>query len=97
MEEIRKIPSPLQNPQPVGGSRPNRPDEKTGDEFKEVLRRRRERRQESEDVAALLKSSGHEEVRAERSRIASRVSKHARATRSSGSPILLRRASAPAR
>ena len=48
MEEIRKIPSPLQNPQPVGGSSPNRPDEKTGDEFKEVLRRRRGQEQDTE-------------------------------------------------
>ena len=48
MEEIRKIQGPPQNPQPVGGGRPNRPDERTGDEFKEVLRRRRGRQGERE-------------------------------------------------
>jgi hypothetical protein len=48
MEEIRKIPSPLNIPQPVGGSRPNRPDEKAGDEFKEILDRKRDRKEQAE-------------------------------------------------
>ena len=48
MEEIRKIPSPLSNPQPVGGSRPNRPDARAGDEFTEILERKRDRKEHEE-------------------------------------------------
>ncbi len=72
MEEIRKIPSPLQNPQPVGNGSPNRPDEKTGDEFKEVLRRRRDRQDESESDAEPDRETGagkSEEARLEESQL----------------------------
>ncbi len=48
MAEIRKIPNPLQNPQPVGGSGPSRPDEKTGEDFQEVLRRKRRKNDETD-------------------------------------------------